>query len=226
MTPTALVIGKFMPPHLGHLHLFEVAAGWPTRLTIVVEHIDGEPIPSALRAAWVAELCPAATVVHLDQGMPQNPRRAAGLLGPLARHPARPPARRAGSRVRLRGLRGAARPGARGALRSRRSRTARDAHLGHRHPRGPPGLLALPTAAGASPLRAPHRRHRPRVRGQEHPVPRPVRRARRAVGARVRAHPTGAGRCPVRRVAGGARRHRPGDSAPPSRRSPAGVPDD
>ena len=68
-----LVIGKFMPPHQGHLHLFDFARHRSTELTIVVERIAGEPIDSAVRAAWVAELVPGARVLHLDRHMPQQP---------------------------------------------------------------------------------------------------------------------------------------------------------
>lgn len=68
-----LVIGKFMPPHRGHLHLLDMAAGYTRDLHVVVEHIAGEPIPSALRAAWLTELCPRATVHHLHRVMPQDP---------------------------------------------------------------------------------------------------------------------------------------------------------
>jgi NadR type nicotinamide-nucleotide adenylyltransferase len=75
--PPALVLGKFLPPHRGHQLLFDVAAGASDDLHIVVEHIAGEPIPSALRARWVAELCPAATVHHLDRPMPQEPSQHA-----------------------------------------------------------------------------------------------------------------------------------------------------
>mgnify|MGYP000017328324 CR=1 FL=1 len=68
-----LVIGKFMPPHLGHLHLFDFAAELCDDLSIVVERIAGEPIDSTVRAGWVAELAPRARVLHLDRHMPQQP---------------------------------------------------------------------------------------------------------------------------------------------------------
>lgn len=71
--PPALVLGKFLPPHNGHLHLFHVAGACTDNLHIVVEHIAGESIPSARRAAWVAELVPSATVHHLARAMPQTP---------------------------------------------------------------------------------------------------------------------------------------------------------
>jgi NadR type nicotinamide-nucleotide adenylyltransferase len=95
-TVHGLIIGKFMPPHLGHVHLFDFGAGWCDALTIVVEHIAGEPIPSATRAAWVAELAPRARVLHLDRAMPQRPEDhpdfweiwRAALLGLLPDPPA------------------------------------------------------------------------------------------------------------------------------------------
>ena len=68
-----LVIGKFMPPHQGHQHLFDFAQTWSSTLTIVVERIAGEPIDSAVRAAWVAQMAPCARVLHLDRHMPQEP---------------------------------------------------------------------------------------------------------------------------------------------------------
>ena len=68
-----LVIGKFMPPNQGHQHLFDFAQTWSSTLTIVVERIAGEPIDSAVRAAWVAQMAPRARVLHLDRHMPQDP---------------------------------------------------------------------------------------------------------------------------------------------------------
>lgn len=70
-----LVLGKMLPPHAGHLYLVEFAARCCQRLYVVVEHLAGEPIPSALRVAWMRELVPAnATVLHLDRAHPQEPR--------------------------------------------------------------------------------------------------------------------------------------------------------
>ncbi len=68
-----LVLGKFMPPHLGHLYLIDFARHYVDQLTIVVEHLRDEPIPSTLRFAWLKELCPGCDVVHLDEPHPQEP---------------------------------------------------------------------------------------------------------------------------------------------------------
>jgi len=73
MSVHGLVIGKFMPPHQGHVHLFDFAQQVADSLTIVVERIEGEPIDSAVRVRWVQELAPRARVMHLDQHMPQQP---------------------------------------------------------------------------------------------------------------------------------------------------------
>jgi HTH-type transcriptional repressor of NAD biosynthesis genes len=68
-----LVLGKFMPPHLGHVHLIEVAQGFVDELDVVVGTLASEPIPGALRHAWMTELFPRARVLHLDEELPQEP---------------------------------------------------------------------------------------------------------------------------------------------------------
>ena len=68
-----LVLGKFMPPHLGHQYLIEFARSYVDELTVVVEHVQDEPIPSALRFSWMRELFPGCNVVHLLDENPQDP---------------------------------------------------------------------------------------------------------------------------------------------------------
>jgi HTH-type transcriptional regulator, transcriptional repressor of NAD biosynthesis genes len=68
-----LVLGKFLPPHAGHVHLCEVAAGMCDELTIVVASLAREPIPGAQRVAWMRELMPRALVVALAEELPQEP---------------------------------------------------------------------------------------------------------------------------------------------------------
>lgn len=64
---TGLVIGKFMPPHAGHLRLIAAAAARVDRLAVIVFTKAREPIPGALRAAWMRELCPGAAVHHVTE---------------------------------------------------------------------------------------------------------------------------------------------------------------
>src|SRR5688572_12742104 len=68
-----LVLGKFMPPHLGHLHLVEFARSWVAELVVVVGTLAREPIPGELRHRWMKELAPWAKVVHLTDENPQDP---------------------------------------------------------------------------------------------------------------------------------------------------------
>jgi len=68
-----LVLGKFMPPHAGHLYLTGFAQGMVDELTIVVGTLAAEPIPGALRARWMRELHPRAQVLHLEDENPQDP---------------------------------------------------------------------------------------------------------------------------------------------------------
>lgn len=70
---SGLVLGKFMPPHAGHLHLIGCARRQVRRLWVVVERIAHEPIPSTLRVQWLRELVPEVEVLHLDREMPQAP---------------------------------------------------------------------------------------------------------------------------------------------------------
>jgi HTH-type transcriptional regulator, transcriptional repressor of NAD biosynthesis genes len=57
-----LVIGKFMPPHLGHAYLIQQAQAQVERLTVVIFTKSPDPIPGALRVGWLSEMCPAVTI--------------------------------------------------------------------------------------------------------------------------------------------------------------------
>ncbi|MDP3277014.1 MAG: AAA family ATPase [Deltaproteobacteria bacterium] len=69
----AMVLGKFMPPHRGHLYLAEFAGHFADELCVVVGSLPSEPIDGAQRVRWMRELVPGATVVHLDEVLPQLP---------------------------------------------------------------------------------------------------------------------------------------------------------
>ena len=70
--PAGLVIGKFMPPHDGHLRLFAVAQQCVARLHIVLFSKSNEPIPGRLREAWLRELAPEAFIHHVALDHPVN----------------------------------------------------------------------------------------------------------------------------------------------------------
>lgn len=67
------VLGKFMPPHAGHMYLCDFAAGLCDQLTILVCSLDREPIPGKLRHEWMSALYPNARVLHYDRDIPQEP---------------------------------------------------------------------------------------------------------------------------------------------------------
>ena len=68
-----MVLGKFMPPHLGHVYLIDFARHYADELTVVVETEPDQPIPGDLRFQWVREMFPDVTVVHLTDCNPQEP---------------------------------------------------------------------------------------------------------------------------------------------------------
>jgi NadR type nicotinamide-nucleotide adenylyltransferase len=67
------LLGKFMPPHGGHVLLAETAESLVDRLTILVCSLPDDPIPGELRLEWMRELFPAANVIGHDASVPQTP---------------------------------------------------------------------------------------------------------------------------------------------------------
>ena len=67
------LLGKFMPPHVGHQLLGDVAGALVDELTILVCWLPDDPIPGALRLAWMRELFPNARVLGHDAVVPQTP---------------------------------------------------------------------------------------------------------------------------------------------------------
>ena len=63
---TGLIVGRFDPPHLGHSYMIDVAAQRCDRLVVFVNSSQvRDTAPGELRAAWLAELHPAVTVVEV-----------------------------------------------------------------------------------------------------------------------------------------------------------------
>ena len=67
------LLGKFMPPHAGHVQLWEAASRLVDELTILVCWLPGDPIPGPLRLQWVSALAPRARVVGFGEVVPQAP---------------------------------------------------------------------------------------------------------------------------------------------------------
>jgi len=70
---TGFIIGKFMPPTLGHVYLCQFAQNYCDDLTIMVESQDGQAIDGFLRLRWMQEMFPRARVVHCHETLPQDP---------------------------------------------------------------------------------------------------------------------------------------------------------
>lgn len=60
------VIGKFYPPHRGHSFLIETALAQAGAVTVAVCDHPSQHIPAALRAGWLREMHPAATVMVVE----------------------------------------------------------------------------------------------------------------------------------------------------------------
>jgi HTH-type transcriptional repressor of NAD biosynthesis genes len=70
---TGMILGKFLPPHAGHVYLVELGRRYVDDLTVVVGTLAREPIPGALRHRWMSEMFPGVRVVHLTDENPQDP---------------------------------------------------------------------------------------------------------------------------------------------------------
>ena len=67
------LLGKFMPPHAGHVFLCDFARAHCDELTILVCSLERDTIPGASRLAWMAELFPDCRVIHHRDDVPQEP---------------------------------------------------------------------------------------------------------------------------------------------------------
>lgn len=64
---TGLVLGRFLPPHLGHQYLIDFARARVGQLTIAVRSQSEDSIPISQRVAWLRSLFPDCRVIDHDQ---------------------------------------------------------------------------------------------------------------------------------------------------------------
>jgi NadR type nicotinamide-nucleotide adenylyltransferase len=78
---TGMLLGKFLPPHNGHVFLADFARHFCDRLHVLVCTLDREPIPGALRFKWLQELLPHPNVIlhHVTEDLPQTPEEHPGF---------------------------------------------------------------------------------------------------------------------------------------------------
>ena len=70
------ILGKFMPPHAGHVHLCETARRLVDKLTILVCWLPDDPVPGPLRLQWMKEMFPDCRVLGHDAIVPQAPEES------------------------------------------------------------------------------------------------------------------------------------------------------
>ncbi len=70
--PSAVVIGKFYPPHRGHKLLIDAALAQSRLVTVIVCGKPGESPAGPQRAAWVQEIHPGARVMLIDDRYDEN----------------------------------------------------------------------------------------------------------------------------------------------------------
>lgn len=68
-----LVLGKFMPPHQGHVYLVNFALEYVEELTILVCSLPDDPIDGWQRYLWMYDMFPRAHVVWVNKPLPQAP---------------------------------------------------------------------------------------------------------------------------------------------------------
>lgn len=77
-----LVLGKFMPPHNGHLHLINTAAEQCDKVFIMVCSLKNEPINGILRFNWLKHIYEDQKnieIVHCTDENPQKPEECESL---------------------------------------------------------------------------------------------------------------------------------------------------
>ncbi len=72
-TTRGFLLGKFMPPHAGHVSLCRAAQGMVDELTILVCSLPDDSIDGETRVGWMRELFPKARVEWLSREVPQAP---------------------------------------------------------------------------------------------------------------------------------------------------------
>jgi HTH-type transcriptional repressor of NAD biosynthesis genes len=68
-----LVLGKFMPLHIGHVLLLEFSQRFVDELYVVVDNIPDSPISGKRRCEWINHTMPNAKVFYLPHPNPQAP---------------------------------------------------------------------------------------------------------------------------------------------------------
>ena len=71
------LLGKFMPPHAGHVTLIEAAQALVDELTILLCSLPDDPIPGEARLQWMHGLFPGCRILWHNEAVPQQPSESA-----------------------------------------------------------------------------------------------------------------------------------------------------
>jgi HTH-type transcriptional repressor of NAD biosynthesis genes len=84
-----LVVGKFLPPHLGHKYLIESAASQCDQLTVMVCDRPEYGIPINVRTGWLSAIHPEVEVISIRDTLDDNDSRgwAAATIARLGYRP-------------------------------------------------------------------------------------------------------------------------------------------
>jgi HTH-type transcriptional regulator, transcriptional repressor of NAD biosynthesis genes len=70
---TGFLLGKFLPPHVGHAYLIDFARSFCDELTVLVCSIPSEPIPGVVRFTAMRRHFGGVRVLHCTETLPQAP---------------------------------------------------------------------------------------------------------------------------------------------------------
>ena len=76
MDKIGFTLGKFMPPHLGHLHLIREGARRVEKMYVLMCSIEAESIPGYLRYTWLKKIFAGEKnieIIHVTDENPQQP---------------------------------------------------------------------------------------------------------------------------------------------------------
>ena len=71
------ILGKFMPPHAGHVSLIQAARALVDELTVLLCSLPDDPIPGSSRLQWMRDLFPDCRIEWHDSVVPQQPSDSA-----------------------------------------------------------------------------------------------------------------------------------------------------
>jgi NadR type nicotinamide-nucleotide adenylyltransferase len=77
VTTRGFLLGKFMPPHAGHLTLIRAARALVDELTVLVCWLPDDPIAGETRLGWMQGLTPDCRIVGHGAVVPQAPDESA-----------------------------------------------------------------------------------------------------------------------------------------------------